>query len=76
MNLIEAIQKAESEIGGKIISVFDCEDRWVFGFDFQKNSLYSVVWCCYKDSGELDAFLPSDEPEVGKRAKQISLFYG
>ena len=73
MDLKEALQKAELELGGTVISVFDCDDRWVFNFDWQVDTLSSVVWCCYKTAGEISCFFPPDEPEVGERAKRIRL---
>ena len=73
MTLKEAILKAEREIGGEIIGVADYRDRWIFSFDWQTDTLSSVVWCCYKVSGEIGCFFPPDEPEVLKNAKEISL---
>ena len=73
MDLKDAIQKAEKELGGKVVSVFDCDDRWALNFDWQKDTLMSVIWCFYKDTKEIGCFFPPDEPEVGKRAKRVPL---
>lgn len=73
MTLEKAIQKAEMKLGGKVISVFDCGDRWALGFDWQKENLTSFIWCCLKDTGKIVSFFPPDEPEVAKRAKRVPL---
>ena len=73
MDLKNAIQEAEKELGGKVVSVFDCDDRWVLNFDWQKDTLMSVVLCYYKESKEIGCFFPPDEPEVWGRAKRIQL---
>ena len=73
MTVEEVIQKAEAEVGGKVISLGECEDRWILGFDWQSGTLSSIVWCCYKDTGEIGGFFPPDEPGVLKSAKPIVL---
>ncbi len=65
MNIVtikEIIAKAEREVGGKVVGLGECTDRWVFGFDFEESALTSIVWCCYKDTGEIGYFFPPDEP--------------
>lgn len=71
--LKEAVQKIESELGGKVTTIYDCDDRWVLGLDWQEGTLTSIVFCVYKETGELGNFFPPDEPEVGKNAKRIFL---
>lgn len=73
MTLKEAVRKAESQLSGKVINVFDCDDRWVFEFDWEEGTLSSVVWCCYKSTGEIECFFPPDEPEILKSAKPVPL---
>ena len=73
ITLKEAIEKAEKEIGGKILTVDDCDDRWVFGFDFEIGAYTGVLFCCLKHTGEIVAFFPPDEPDVLLRAKPLSL---
>lgn len=71
LTLQEAIKKAEQEIGGKVIWVGDYKDRWVLGFDFEEDTLSSIVWCCYKNTGEIGYFFPPDEPDVLKSTKEV-----
>lgn len=73
MNLKKAIQKAEIETGGKVLYVNDCGDRWIFGFDFEVDAQTSVIFCCFKDTGEFTDFFPPDEPDVLLRAKPVTL---
>ena len=73
MTLEEAIRKAETQIGGKVIGIGDYKDRWIFCFDWQTGTLSSVVWCCYKDTGDIGCFFPPDEPDVLKLSKEIPL---
>lgn len=73
MILKEIIEKAEQEVGGKVIWLGECNDRWILGFDFEENALTSVVWCCYKDTGEISYFFPPDEPGLLKSAKTVLL---
>lgn len=73
MTLKEAIRAAESILDCKVVEVGDCKDRWVFALDWQEGTLSSVVWCCYKESGEIGYFFPPDEPGVLKSAKKIPL---
>lgn len=73
MTLKNAIKKAQAQVGGKVVWVGECKDRWVFGFDWQADTLSSVVFCCYKVSGEIGYFFPPDEPSVLKSVKEISL---
>ena len=73
MTLKEAIQKAEETTGGKVLCVDDCDDRWIFGFDFELDAQTSVIFCCYKNTGKFKDFFPPDEPDVLLRAKPIEL---
>ena len=73
MTLKKAIEKAEQEIGGKVIAVGECKDRWILCFDFEKDALTSIVRCCYKETGELGYFFPPDEPGLLKSAKPVDL---
>ena len=49
MTLEDAIKKAEQETGGTVLFVDDCDDRWVFGFDFEADSTMGIVFCCFKN---------------------------
>ncbi len=73
MPLKEIVEKAEKEIGGKVVWMGECDDRWVLGFDFEENTLSSIVWCCYKATGEIGYFFPPDEPGLLKSAKSVNL---
>ena len=73
ITLKDAINKAEKEVGGKILTVDDCDDRWVFGFDFEADAQTGVVFCWFKDTREFRDFFPPDEPNVLLRAKPIEL---
>ena len=73
MTLEDAIKKAEQETGGTVLFVDDCDDRWVFGFDFEADSTMGIVFCCFKNTGKFTHFFPPNEPDVLKRAKPIKL---
>ena len=73
MNLKKSIKKAEQEVGGKVIAVGECKDRWIFCFDFEEDSLTGVVWCCYKATGKIACFFPPDEPGLLKSAKPVDI---
>ena len=73
MTLVEAIRKAEREVGGYVIGLGECADRWIFGFDFEEDALTSVVWCCDKETEEIFCFFPPDEPDVLKSVKPLEL---
>lgn len=71
ITLKEAITIAEKETGGKVTGVLETSDRWIFDFDFEEDSLISVVFCCMKDSGEFKYFFPPDEPDILKHAQLL-----
>ena len=73
MTLKDAIHKAELTLTGKVISIFDCDDRWIFHFDWEAGTLTTYFWFCYKDTGEIGYIFPPDNSEVLERAKKVPL---
>lgn len=73
MTVKDMIKKVEQDVGGKVIWLGECSDRWIFSFDFEEDTLTSVVWCCYKDTGEIGYFFPPDEPGLLKSVKEVFL---
>ena len=73
ITLKEAIEKAKNTVNSKILNVYDCEDRWIFDFEFEVNATMSVIFCCFKDTGEFSDFFPPDESYVLKRAKKVDI---
>ena len=73
ITLKESIEKAKNTVNSKILNVYDCGDRWIFDFEFEVNATTSVIFCCFKGTGEFFDFFPPDEPDVLKRAKKVDI---
>lgn len=76
ITLSEAIKIAEQERGSKICEIKDCNDRWAFAFEEDKNSFDSIPAFVFKLDGRFEPFYISDYFDLLKLGTYIELADG
>jgi len=75
LNLREAIKKAETASGKKVVGALDCGDRWALTFteDNEKNSSTPPPIFVFKESGRHEYFVLGEYKNYIREGKPVDL---
>lgn len=61
LTLEEGIKKAEETVGGIVVTIRDCGDRWSFSFKEDEGKFGAISMFIFKEDGEIEYFLMDAE---------------